>query len=123
MSSKETVYKEVIVHRKDLKIRKGKFAAQCAHAALQGYISVNKIDSQATRDWLDQGAAKIVLGTPDEESLLALYQKARDAGIPVCLITDAGRTEFHGVATNTCICLGPWDRNKIDKVTGTLQLL
>ncbi len=39
------------------------------------------------------------------------------------LITDAGRTEFHGEPTNTTLAIGPDYSEKIDKITGGLPLL
>jgi peptidyl-tRNA hydrolase len=37
--------------------------------------------------------------------------------------TDSGKTEFPGEPTNTCLAIGPDDADKIDAVTGELQLL
>lgn len=34
-----------------------------------------------------------------------------------------GKTEFHGVPTRTCLAIGPDDSEKIDAITGQLQLL
>jgi PTH2 family peptidyl-tRNA hydrolase len=55
--------------------------------------------------------------------LLEIFTKAKLAGIPCILITDNGTTEFHGVPTDTCIAVGPWDATEIDKITGGLKLL
>ncbi len=44
-------------------------------------------------------------------------------GLEVHLITDSGRTEFHGQPTRTCLAIGPDDAAKIDQVTGHLELL
>lgn len=39
------------------------------------------------------------------------------------LITDSGKTEFHGEPTDTCLAIGPGEADKIDEITGHLQLL
>jgi PTH2 family peptidyl-tRNA hydrolase len=46
-----------------------------------------------------------------------------EAGLEVHLITDNGKTEFHGEPTRTCLAIGPDDAEKIDAITGRLQLL
>ena len=58
-----------------------------------------------------------------EEELMAVHDKAVAAGLVVHLITDSGKTEFHGVPTRTCLAIGPDEADKIDPVTGALQLL
>ena len=43
--------------------------------------------------------------------------------MPCALITDAGKTEFHGVATKTCCAVGPAWAEDVDAITGALPLL
>lgn len=124
--------KQVIVVRKDLKMRKGKCAAQAAHASMKVFLDVSEIDTQDStltcrltipmQEWLQGSFAKICLYVNSEEELLELYEKARKEKLPCSLITDSGRTEFHGVPTNTCIAIGPDYSDKIDKLTGNLPL-
>jgi PTH2 family peptidyl-tRNA hydrolase len=54
---------------------------------------------------------------------MAILDKAIDLGLEVHLITDSGRTEFHGQPTRTCLAIGPDEASKIDQVTGHLELL
>ena len=49
--------------------------------------------------------------------------RAKAAHVPCVLITDAGKTEFHGVATKTCCAVGPAWAEDVDAITGTLSLL
>jgi hypothetical protein len=35
---------------------------------------------------------------------------------------DSGKTEFHGVPIRTCLAIGLDDAEKIDEITGSLQL-
>jgi PTH2 family peptidyl-tRNA hydrolase len=58
-----------------------------------------------------------------EAALEAVVERAKLAGVPVALITDAGQTEFHGVPTKTCCAVGPAWVEEVDAITGTLSLL
>jgi peptidyl-tRNA hydrolase, PTH2 family len=55
--------------------------------------------------------------------LLGVVQAAKDAGVLVQLVVDAGKTEFHGVPTPTCCAVGPDYPERIDPITGHLKLL
>jgi PTH2 family peptidyl-tRNA hydrolase len=67
--------------------------------------------------------AKICARCNSEEELMAIHDQAMALGLDVHLITDSGRTEFHGQPTRTCLAIGPDDASKIDEVTGQLELL
>lgn len=129
--------KQVIVVRKDLNMRKGKIAAQVAHASLGAYfkaceqkgysgaVQKNGVFLKGTPmfAWLTGPFTKICVAVDSEEELLALVAKANQKGILNCLITDAGKTEFNGVATNTCAAFGPEWCEELDELTGHLKLL
>jgi PTH2 family peptidyl-tRNA hydrolase len=123
--------KQVIVMRHDLKMRRGKQIAQGAHASLsfltrrlQNQSSINLADFSANaRAWIMGSFAKVCVRCNSEPELMAIYDKARDLGLEVHLITDIGRTEFHGEPTRTCLAIGPDDASRIDEVTGHLELL
>lgn len=117
--------------RHDLHMRRGKQIAQGAHASMaflsrrlqhSGQISIADC-SAAEREWLSGAFAKVCCRVNSEEELLGIYEQAMAAGIEVHLITDSGKTEFHGVPTNTCLAIGPEEAEKIDAITGHLQLL
>ena len=117
--------KQVIVMRKDLKMRRGKEIAQGAHAAMS--FLVKRLDtpaelSPAQREWIAGHFTKITLQIGSEAELRALIEKAQLAGLEVHAITDSGRTEFAGVPTLTCCAIGPDEAEKIDAVTGGLSL-
>jgi len=114
-------YKQVIVLRKDLNMRKGKMAAQAAHASLSAVLSNIKDNQVAV--WLKTGQAKIVVSVDSEEELLALEQAAKSAGLINALIVDSGYTEFDGVPTITALAVGPGKIAAVDKVTSHLKLL
>ncbi|NOY27714.1 MAG: aminoacyl-tRNA hydrolase [Oligoflexia bacterium] len=118
--------KQVLVYRRDLKMRKGKIAAQCAHAALAVFLhrdtgTADRMDVPMNGPmawWLRHSMAKIVLSVDDESALLRVHELARDAGLPTAVITDAGRTEFHGQPTRTAVAVGPALSTEIDEITG-----
>lgn len=116
--------KQVIVLRKDLNMRKGKMVAQGAHASLGAILKNCQLaDSSDLREWLEGRFTKICVSVDSEEELLEIYQKARTAKLLCCLITDSGLTEFNNVPTKTAVGIGPGPEDKIDEITGDLQLL
>jgi len=131
MSDEPRRIKQVIVMRHDLKMRRGKQIAQGAHASMfflcrrlqnRGSVSMNDFpeDQQV---WLRGSFAKVCVRVNSEEALMEIYDRAVNAGLEVHLITDSGKTEFHGVPTRTCLAVGPADAEKIDAITGELELL
>lgn len=125
--------KQVIIIRKDLKMRRGKEISQGSHASLAVVLNEMrkdkntfefKIEKDSPWDkWLNGLFTKICVYCNSEQELLEIYQKAKEAKIPSVLITDAGLTEFNGVPTNTCVGIGPYWSEEIDKITGHLPLL
>lgn len=108
------------------KVRTGKIIAQACHAVL-GFVWENlkgrKINFELSDEqlkWVQTGQTKITLKAKSEDELVKIYQAAKDAGLAVELITDAGRTEF-GEPTKTCISIGPNYVDKIDVITGELS--
>lgn len=55
--------------------------------------------------------------------MMEIYDRAVDAGLEVHLIIDSGKIEFHSQPTRTCLAIGPADAEKIDAITGDLELL
>jgi len=123
--------KQVIVMRHDLKMRRGKQIAQGAHASmsfltrrLQSLSSICMNDfSPNEQAWIMGSFAKVCVRCNSEEELMAVHDKAIEMGLEVHLITDSGRTEFHGQQTRTCLAIGPDEASKINQVTGQLELL
>lgn len=123
--------KQVIVMRHDLKMRRGKQIAQGAHASMSfichRLVKVDAVSmkdfSEVERIWLQGAFAKVCCRVNSEEELMDIYERAKEAGLEVNLITDSGKTEFHGVPTRTCLAIGPDLAEKIDVFTGHLELL
>lgn len=120
--------KQVIVWRKDLKVRTGKIVAQCCHSSIAWLTnrirdSKGKLElSPAEEEWVNGLFSKVVLQVENEKELREIYQKALDAGLESHLIIDAGLTEFKGIPTTTCCGIGPDEAEKIDAITGHLKL-
>lgn len=58
-----------------------------------------------------------------EEELFEIHGKAQEAGFDLHLVTDSGKTEFHGQPANTGLAIGPDVSERIDEINGHLQLL
>jgi len=120
--------KQVIVMRTDLRMRKGKMIAQGAHASMMFLTKMLRNEysdelSEAERYWINNSFAKICVRVDSGEELDRIHDEALNAGIKVNMVIDSGKTEFHGQPTPTCLALGPDLAQKIDKITGNLDLL
>lgn len=118
--------KQVLLFRRDLNMRKGKIAAQVAHASLKVFLDRDRGGPDELRiavdpamaAWCRGPCAKIVLSVESEADLLRAHALAREAGLPTALVTDAGHTEFHGIPTRTTVAIGPAPAAAIDPITG-----
>jgi peptidyl-tRNA hydrolase, PTH2 family len=126
--------KQVIVVRRDLKMRRGKEIAQGAHAssawlaALVG-AALDPADGTATvvldpvaQVWITTSFRKVTLQGHSEEQLVHLHEAALARGLRSHLVTDSGRTEFGGVPTVTALAIGPDLVELVDEVTGDLTI-
>ena len=112
--------KLVIAVRGNLKLSRGKLAAQVAHAAVSCALRAQKHDRREFRAWFDE--RKVTVRVPDEAALHVLQADARAAGLTTALVRDAGRTEL-AAGTVTCLGLGPAGEAELDPLTGELSLL
>lgn len=97
--------------RNDLKMRKGKMAAQSAHAAMKLFFesmlktTISMILQAQQREefieFLSKPVVNIVM-VKDEAEMNDVLDKTQ----PFSIIVDNGRTEFHGVPTTTCAAQG-----------------
>ncbi|KAM8940457.1 peptidyl-tRNA hydrolase 2, mitochondrial-like [Pelodytes ibericus] len=114
-------FKMILVVRSDLKMGKGKIAAQCSHAAVSAYKQLLKKNHGLLKQWEYCGQPKVVVKAPDEIALVELLMHAKQLGLPVSLIQDAGRTQI-APGSRTVLGVGPGPADLIDKVTGHLKL-
>ena len=113
------MYKKVIVVRKDLKMDKGKIAAQVAHASLESY---KKADPKDVIHWEAEGMKKVVLAAKDIKELFRIKERIKEARLPYAVIRDAGKTQIKPGEV-TAMGIGPAEEEKIDKITDKLKLL
>lgn len=150
MNTKQVIVVRHDLIKGEKAVRRGKMMAQVAHASLAsllklfikeksetlpgGYLepgqtsyrySIEFGDNTVLSDWLLGKFTKVVVYVPGEEELLELCRKLDESEtlIPHALITDAGLTEFHGEPTVTCLGIGPFKSEEIDKFTKDLPLL
>jgi len=111
--------KQVILVRQDLKLPKGKMAAQAAHAAVECSLRATKSN---LKEWHAHGQKKVVLKVTNEKDLYKYLQLAKDQGLTTCTISDAGKTVVEP-GTVTCGAIGPNDETEIDSITGNLKMM
>ncbi|OMP04962.1 Peptidyl-tRNA hydrolase, PTH2 [Corchorus capsularis] len=88
--------KMVLVVRQDLKMRSGKIASQCAHAATGMYAELMQRNK--------------------------IQEAAENIGLPTFVVADAGRTQV-AAGSKTVLAVGPGPKMAVDSVTGKLNLL
>jgi len=137
--------KQVIVVNKSLNMPPGKLSAQVAHASMgalldksvgftdedcgvgrfikfENDVRTDEFNKNAIGDWLDGIFTKIVVYVKSEEKLINIYKKAKEKGLPCCLIEDSGLT-FFDKPTITCVGIGPcWNEDFVG-LTDKLRLL
>jgi len=132
--------KQIIILRKDLKMRKGKMVAQGAHASMKVFLdlehckvisSPKPVDrelrirflTKEMVEWINGSFTKICVYVKTEKELLNAYYKAKELDLPCSIVCDSGKTEFGGVPTNTAVAIGPAKSVEIDKITKNMKLL
>lgn len=108
--------------RTDLRMSKGKIAAQAGHAAVSAVEEARRHFQGWWKAWLKEGQRKIALKVDSEQELLELESEAKELGLPCVLIYDRGLTELPP-NTLTCLGIGPAPYDSVDKITGKLAIL
>ena len=116
-----------LVVRQDLKMGKGKAAAQCLHATLALYKKMTNTYSEAynpemiNRWEYYSGQAKITLQVPNQEEMDMLFAQAISLGVNAYIVHDAGRTQIES-GSATVLGLGPAPKLAMDQITKDLKL-
>ncbi|KAG7194533.1 Gluconate transport-inducing protein [Scheffersomyces spartinae] len=116
-----------LIVRQDLKMTKGKAAAQCSHATLALYRkmtdpSSNAYNPEMIKRWeYGNGQAKITLQVPNQEEMDTLFAQAMSLGINAYIVHDAGRTQI-AAGSATVLGIGPAPKVVIDEITHSLKL-
>lgn len=116
--------KLALIVRSDIKMSKGKTAAQCSHAAVLCYQRAQSSSNKKTilESWNFCGQPKIVLRIDSLDDMIQLEQKARQSNVIAEIVRDAGRTQLEP-GTATVIGIGPDNLEMIDKLVSHLKLL
>ena len=114
-------FKQVIAVRKDLKLAKGKLAAQASHASLGAFQKTQKISPKDAKVWESEGGKKVIVYVADEKELFELKEKI-PKDIATFVVRDAGLTQLEP-GTVTCMGIGPAQEDEIDKYTKDLKLV
>lgn len=116
-----------LIVRQDLKMGKGKAAAQCLHATLALYKKITNPNSPAYNPQMverwegENGQAKITLQVPNQEEMDMLFAQAMSLGVNSYIVHDAGRTQI-AAGSATVLGLGPAPKLVIDEITSALKL-
>ena len=125
--------KQVILVRRDLRMKRASIAALVAKASAEFFLdndessrgdklSVNLTPQES--EWISSGSTRIVLGVPSESALKTLAFKAEVAGLQCYQITGGAPDKFDadfGPET-LVVAIGPDESDKIDEITGNLKL-
>ncbi|KIM48407.1 hypothetical protein M413DRAFT_440131 [Hebeloma cylindrosporum] len=111
----------VLVVRTDLGMSSGKIAAQCSHAALACYKTLQAKNPAMLRQWERAGQTKVALQCGSEEELLILQAQAQSLNLCARSIQDAGRTQIAAGSRTVLGIAGP--ARLINQITGKLRLL
>jgi len=122
--------KQVIVFRKDIKLRRGKLASLASQASAKFMFENNEADrgdelrvrlSQEEVQWIKESFPKSVLGIDSAEELSDLAFRAELLGISVYSVFDEKITKADRNAYPVCVALGPDNEELINQIIGHLK--
>ena len=114
--------KMVFVINHELKMGKGKIAAQVGHAAVKATLQSGELRPELLDAWLSTGQKKVCVKADDVRQLEQIEQQAKHHQILTSKIHDAGHTQIPA-GSYTVLALGPDEEEKLDALTGELKLL
>ena len=114
--------KQIILVRTDLKMGKGKIAAQASHASVIATLQAQRDNKIWYDAWFKQGMKKVVVKIADEEELQHVFQLGAKNKLPRAYINDAGHTQLEP-GTATAAALGPAPVSILDPITKKYKLL
>ena len=114
--------KMVFVINHELKMGKGKIAAQVGHAAVKATLQSGEHRPELLDAWLSTGQKKVCVKADDVRQLEQIEHQAKHHQILISKIHDAGHTQIPA-GSYTVLALGPDEEEKLDALTGELKLL
>lgn len=121
-STKDRPFKLLLCVNMELKMGKGKIAAQCGHATMGAYKLSRKFCKSGLDAWERTGVAKIAVKVEKEVEMYALHAVAKEAGLVAYVVEDAGRTQI-AAGSRTVLAIGPAPAHVIDPICQHLKLL
>jgi PTH2 family peptidyl-tRNA hydrolase len=115
-------YKQVIVVRQDLKMSKGKTAAQACHGSVICAMKAMKKKHNIFKAWSDEGQKKAIVKVKDLRALKSLALKAKKMKMIYEIVRDKGHTELKP-GTVTVLTIGPDTEERLNQITGKLKLI
>jgi len=123
--------KQVILLRRDMKLRRAEAAALASKASMAFIVEGDESDRSGTvqvditgieAEWMLGSATRIVLGVSSEETMRKLLLKAEIQGVSTYEIlgSSSGKTD-EGIQL-IAAALGPDEGDKLDLITGNLKL-
>ena len=114
--------KMVFVINHELKMGKGKIAAQVGHAAVKATLQSGEHRPELLDAWLSTGQKKVCVKADDVRQLEQIEHQAKHHQILISKIHDAGHTQIPA-GSYTVLALGPDEEQKLDALTGELKLV
>lgn len=131
--------KQVVVVRRDLRLRRAALAALVAKASSK-FIFDNDTSEQLDKlaveltpyeaEWLQNDGTLVIVGVASENALKSLVFKAEIKGVPCYTVekrvgddVKSDSSEFSETVQMVAIALGPDEIDKIDEITGNLKLI
>ena len=118
----EQSLKMVFVINHELKMGKGKIAAQVGHAAVKATLKSGELRPELLDAWLSTGQKKICVKAVDAPHIEQIENQAKQVNVQTSKIHDAGHTQIPA-GSLTVLVLGPDEDEKLDDLTGELKLL
>jgi PTH2 family peptidyl-tRNA hydrolase len=112
--------KQAVILRNDLRMGKGKAAAQACHASVIACLKSMKKNKKVFEKWLEEGQKKVVLKVDSKAELLELFEKAKKK-TTASLVKDAGLTQLPP-GECTAVSVGPDTDKVIDGLVSHLKL-
>jgi len=126
--------KQVILIRKDLRLKRAAVAALAAKVSCEFLLDNNISDrgdvlkvnlTPQESDWLLGNSTRIILGVSSEDTLRSLLFKAEMAGLSCYSMTGSYAKGSVDTTQDEVLCaaIGPDDAERIDEITGNLKLI
>ncbi|VVC34450.1 Hypothetical protein CINCED_3A015169 [Cinara cedri] len=113
-------FKMALLVRHDLKMGKGKVAAQCSHAIVHCYEESLRLNPKEINAWESNNKPVDIFKIADEETMLNYQKVAIDKKLNTYIVVDAGRTQV-APRSKTVMAIGPAPSEHINLFTKNLQ--